>query len=381
MRIHRFINPWGSLKDKTVLLRVDFNEPVEKRKIADSFRIQSTLPVVRDLKKRGARVVIVSHLEHRDRPISFGPFVRQFERILGMKIIFVKEYSQSAIRRGAQRGIVFLENLRFHRGEETNNKVFARTLASFADLYINEAFSVSHRPHASIVGVPHYLPSYAGPLFQKEVGRLSEVFTPRHPFLLIVGGAKFATKFELLKRFLRKADAIFVGGVLANTFLCAHDIPIGISLYEPDAVDDIRKHFSKSQKILLPFDVVLAKNAKAKNAFEVRGSERIRDIGPKTVLLITALARLSKHVVWNGPLGFTENGYETGTRMLLKNLARLKNTRVILGGGDTVEVLDHLHLRHRFYHVSTGGGAMLSFLGDGTLVGIEALIKSQKRLR
>ena len=368
-----------------MLLRVDFNEPLDvggRKKIKDSFRIRATAPTIKDLVKRGARVVLAAHLEDSvtKKQLSFKPHVAEIARITGLPAAFIKNYSQSNISKAFVKSkIVLLENVRFQKGETSNDPHFARRLASLADLYINEAFSVSHRNHASIVGVPQILPSYAGPLFQKEVRALSEVLHPPRPFLFILGGAKFSTKIALLKNFLQKANAVFIGGALANTFLLAHGIDVGNSLVEKKALEDVKKHFLRSKKILLPFDAWVARK-RAKNISDIEPSEKICDVGPKTTALLSSLAKDAKYVLWNGPLGFIEGGYDQSTRELLKNLARLKRTKVTLGGGDTMDVLDAMRLHQHFYHISTGGGAMLDFLADGSLPGIEALRTAQKRM-
>lgn len=383
MRAFRLVTTPHSLRGKTVLLRVDFNEPIKKGTIKDSFRVRNTAPTIKDFKKRGARIILASHLENTvlGAPVSFSRVSRQIEKMLREKLTVVKQYSRHALERAfVKTPTVLLENLRLHRGEEANSPAFAEKLASLADIYVNEAFSVSHRAHGSIVGVPRFLPSYPGPLFQKEIARLSEALKPPHPFLLIVGGAKFKTKFALLKNFLPKADAIFLGGVLANTFLRTHGISIGESVYEKEATRDIQKHFLKSKKIILPLDVIVSKKSPPRGIFDIETGEKISDVGPETVSWLLELSRDSRYVIWNGPVGFTEGGYEEGTRALLKGLAHLTRPKVILGGGDTLMVLDRLRLHHRFYHVSTGGGAMLDFLADGTLPGIEAIIKSQRSM-
>jgi 3-phosphoglycerate kinase len=382
MRNFNFLKIPKSLKGKTVLVRVDFNEPLEHGKLADSFRIKSTAPTIHDLVSRGARVVLLAHIEDpiTKKQLSFKPLIGQLGRMLGQKIGFVSEYTEQAVMRALGKNkIVLLENVRFYKGEENNDPKFAQLLASFGDLYINEAFSVSHRAHASIVGVPCILRAYAGALFVREVKVLGDALSPKHPFLLIVGGAKFKTKFALLKKFLPKADAVFLGGVLANTFLAAHGIYVGASLVEKDALGAIKKDFLKSRKIILPFDVRVERS-RSKNAFDVGAGERIFDIGFETTRELEGLARISKYVLWNGPLGYVEKGYDKSTRDLLGALSKLSKVKVILGGGDTLAVLDRIHLHQKFYHVSTGGGAMLDFLADGSLPGIDALMRAQKKM-
>ena len=377
MRKESFIALPKKLSGATILVRVDFNESIERKKIKDSFRIHATAPTLHELRRRGARLVLIAHLEDSatKKQLSFKPHIAQISKIIGMPLAFSKIYSKKAL------GIapaVLLENIRFQNGETANDINFARRLASLGDLYINEAFSVSHRKHASIVGITKFLPSYAGPLLQKEVAALSEALKPKHPFLLIIGGAKFSTKVALLKNFLPKADAVFIGGALANTFLKAHGLEVGRSVIEKDALGQMA-NFLRSQKIILPLDAYVSQRF-AKSVFDVDKGEKIFDVGPESVKMLTGLARSAKYVLWNGPLGFIEGGYDQSTRELLKNLAKMKKTKVIIGGGDTVEVLDEMRLQQHFYHVSTGGGAMLDFLADGSLPGIDAIASAQKRM-
>lgn len=370
------------LHGKRVLVRVDFNEPVVGKQFKDGFRLRATAPTIQYLLDSGACVIMVAHLEDNEKkvPIPFKKVLSSVEKNLGCKVTLVTEYTQVALDTVFKKGSktpVLLENVRFHDGEKKNDQAFAKLLASFADIYVDDAFSAAHREHASIVGVPKYIPAYAGLLFAKELSVLSRALKPEHPFLLIIGGAKFATKFALLKRFVSKADAIFLGGVLANTFLKAHEVDIGDSLYEQDAIDDIQKHFLKSKKIILPFDARVSPGTIGRSVFEIEEGEKIGDIGPETIAVLAELARDTKYVLWNGPLGHIEEGFIDATRDLLKALAKLKKTKVILGGGDTLEVVDELRMQDSFYHVSTGGGAMLDFLADGTLPGIEALKRSR----
>ncbi len=375
-----------SLQGKKVLVRVDFNEPIEGNKLKDGFRIRAARATIDFLLKKGARPIIIAHLEDDNTklPVPFKKVLPSLEKHFGRSLLLVRDYAKRPIEHAfgiaPKNSCILLENIRLVRGEKENDPNFASLLASVADIYVNDAFSVSHRKHTSIIGITKLLPSYAGLLFEKEIKMLLPVLRPSHPFLLIVGGAKFATKFSLLKTFIPKADGVFLGGVLANTFLKAHDIEIGQSVYESNALSDIKKHFLKSKKIILPFDVRTAHSPKSKSVFEVEKGEMIGDVGMETTLMIASLARDAKYVLWNGPLGFTKGGYSASTRGLLKALAKLKRTKVILGGGDTLEIIDKLKMHDEFYHVSTGGGAMLDYLADGTLPGIEALKKSTKGL-
>ncbi len=382
MRKQSFINFPRRFSGESVLVRVDFNEPVKGGHIKDSFRMRATAPTIKNLVRIGARVILLAHIEDSvtKKQLSFAPYISQIARVLKNPVAFVKEYSKTHIEQAFKKSkVILLENVRFYKGEEANDPRFVQLLASLADMYINEAFSVSHRKHASIVGITKELPSYAGVLFQKEVRALFEATHPKHPCVLIIGGAKFSTKIGLLKSFLPKVDAAFIGGALANTFLHAQGVEIGTSVFERGALPH-GSSLLTSGKVVLPFDVRVS-HKETKSVFEVRHTEKIYDVGPRTIALLSQIARSAKMVIWNGPLGFIEGGYDAGTRALLKNLAQLKKTKVILGGGDTVEVLDAMHLAQHFYHVSTGGGAMLDFLADGTLPGIDAIVRAQKRLK
>ncbi len=374
-----FVSIPRRIPGKRILLRVDFNEPLRKGKIGDSFRIRSTAPTIHMLAKNGAAIVLISHIEDpvSKKQLSFKKIWPEIARLVGKKIFFVPKIVDVTENLLKKNKIVLLENIRFQKGETENDPNFARRLASVGDLYVNEAFSVSHRNHASIVGIPRYLPSYAGSLFQREVRALREALNPPHPFLLIVGGAKFETKFALMKSFLPRADAIFIGGALANTFLKAHGMEIGRSFFEPTAIPGIKKEFLLSKKIFFPLDAWIGKH-KTRDIYSIRKSDMIYDIGPETIAGLADLARISKLIVWNGPLGYIEKGYKKATADLLRTLSRL-GVKVILGGGDTLSILDTLRLRHKFYHVSTGGGAMLDFLADGSLPGIDAILKAQAR--
>ncbi len=378
MRQYKFVDIPKNLRGKTALVRVDFNEPLVGGRIKDSFRIKHTIPTIKLLLARGARIVLIAHIEdEKKRQLSFKPLAREISRTLGMPVFFESSYDAARVRRAAEKNIVLLENVRLHKGEEENDSAFAKLLASFADIYINEAFSVSHRNHASIVGVPRHLPAYAGLLFQREVEKLSHVLYPQKPFAVIVGGAKFETKFALLKKFVTRADAVFLGGVLANTFLAAHDLEIGKSLFEKKALGDIKKHFLLAKKIILPFDVRLDGKGRTASAFEVGKADHIYDVGPETIAILADIIQTAKTILWNGPLGYLEGGYDKGTRDLLRVLSRAKG-KVIVGGGDTLEVLDRTKVGKSFFHISTGGGAMLDFLADGALPGIDALRKNNK---
>ena len=322
----------GDLKGKKVLVRVDWNVPIEDGKVVDDFRIKKSLSTLEYLKGAGAKVVIATHLEPE-----------------GTHTKLLQTY--------VPKGMKLLENLRANPGEESNSKEFAKELASKIDLYVNEAFSVSHRRHASIVGVPLYLPSYIGLQFALEIKELSKAFYPKKPFLLILGGAKFDTKLPLLKKFIHIADDIFVGGALANNFFKEQGVDIGRSLVSEG--DFGLKELLDTGKIILPEDTIIKDG-------------KILDAGPRTMENLKSIISASKLVLWNGPLGGYENGYKVATLALAKIISE-SSCESIIGGGDTLASIKELNLFDKFSFVSTGGGAMLDFLATGTLPGIEAL--------
>lgn len=271
--------------------------------------------------------------------------------------------------------VLLLENLRQDPREKKNDDGFAKELAALADIYVNDAFSASHREHASIVGVPRHLPHYAGPLLAEEIRHLSRAFRPPHPFVIIIAGRK-PIKLLLLARFLRKADTAITGGVIANTILHKKGIRVGQSVVEDGVDKETLDAFIHSRKILLPKDVIVSRQGKDEivNIHNVQKSDIIYDIGPETVEEIRHILWGSRFVLWNGPLGYAEKGYEDSTYALAQALIK-GGKKSIVGGGDTIAYLNKKNILHKFPFVSTGGGAMLEFLAERTLPGIEALMK------
>jgi phosphoglycerate kinase len=345
------------VRGKKVILRVDFNVPVEKGKVEDDFRIKRTLPTIKFLKKKGARIILISHVTD-GRTKSLKPMAQYLKvKFLPDKKIDLIKKKIDKIKNGE---VVLLENIRNYPGEEKNDKKFTKKLAQCGDIYINDAFSVSHREHASVVGITKYLPSYAGLLFEEELKNLSSAFKPKHPFLLILGGIKFKTKLGVLEKFLKTADQIFIGGALANNFFKAQGVNIDNSVFDPEV--NIKKYL-RNPKIILPIDL------KTKNG-------TILDAGAGTINNLAKIIKESKFVLWNGPLGdFEKKGFEKGTQKLAKLIAN-SNTQSIIGGGDTVAAVRKFGIPlGKFSFVSTAGGALLEFLAKGTLPGIEALEK------
>jgi phosphoglycerate kinase len=267
---------------------------------------------------------------------------------------------------------LLLQNLRSTTAEEENDIDFAKTLASYADYYVNDAFAVSHRAHASIVGIPKYIPSYAGITFMEEYTELTKAFTPEHPSLFILGGAKFETKAPLIEKYAEEYTHAFIGGANANDFLKGKGYEVGTSLLSP--VDLSKSPLLKKENILLPVDVI-AVTGTSKRAVACDGvlpHEKILDIGPKSIALLAPCIAEAKTILWNGPLGYYEGGHDDATKACAKLIAE-SSAHSIIGGGDTVAAIESLGLQDSFSFLSTSGGAMLEFLEKKTLPGIEAL--------
>lgn len=372
-----------------VLVRADFNVPIVNGAVGDDFRIRAALPTIDFLRNKGAVVILMSHLESIDGDIlSLEPIAKHLTKI-GQPVTFIKDLKSAhemiegrsvgkgvATKDGVRGGALFLlENLRFSEGEKKNDKKFAQSLASLADIYVNEAFSASHREHASIVGVPQFLPSYAGLQFEKEVTHLSKAFNPSHPFFFVLGGAKFDTKLPLIERFSKVADAMFLGGALGNDALKARGIDVGDSKISDGAID-ISNIVSRTN-ILVPVDSIIQDHS-VKNVADLAAHDQIFDPGPKTLELIRENINGAKFILWNGPLGPYENGFIEGTEAVAKMIAERTeggagSVESIVGGGDTLAAIANLGIEDKFTFVSSGGGAMLEFLAKGTLPGIEAL--------
>jgi phosphoglycerate kinase len=358
-----------SLKGKRVLLRLDLNVPIKNNKIIDDFRIKKILPTIKFLKSKKAKVVIVSHIGRSGNESLklIAKYIKSdfFPETIGKEV----EAFVSNMKDG---DVVLLENLRKNIGEKKNDKKFAESLANLGDIYVNDAFSVSHREHVSIVSLPKLLPSYCGLLMKEEIKNLYISKNPLRPFLFILAGAKFKTKLPLIEKYLKIADNVFVGGALANNFFKAKGIDIGKSLVEEDGID--LKKIMRSKKLILPVDVVVEKNKKILigSPSIIGSSGEVVDDGPETVKELQNIISKAKLVLFNGPLGNYEKGYDKSTIDLLKVITKSR-ARSIVGGGDTAYIINKLKIENKFTFVSTGGGAMIEFLAKGTLVGIEAL--------
>ena len=350
--------PVSALRGKRVLVRVDLNVPLEDGVVVDDFRIRKVLPTIDYLLRECAHLTIAAHLGD-DGSEDIDPVHRKLLELLSHE---------------GEVKITMLPNLRANPGEISNDPQFAEELAKKADIYINEAFSVSHREHASIVGVPNYLPSYAGFLFEQEVKNLSRALAPVHPFAVIIGGVKFKTKIPLAEKFLLLADQVFVSGALCIDFFRAKGYEMGRSVASVPPLD--LSGFLANPKISLPRDLVTDEH-KTKLVTELLPGEAMLDVGPGTIDEMKEKLRGVKMILWNGPLGDYELGFVGGTDALARIIAGSPAFSIV-GGGDTVASLEKLQLLDRFGFVSTAGGAMLDFLAYETLPGIEALIRKRK---
>jgi phosphoglycerate kinase len=363
-----------SLKDKRVLVRVDFNVPMSNGKIIDDFRIKKALPTIEYLQKKGATVILLAHLGEGKE--SLAPIaVRLKKHVPNLEFIQTSLYSdetEDSIKGMKKGAIALLENIRREEGEVKNAPSFARALSRLGDVYVNDAFPVSHRLHSSIVGIPKHLPSYAGFQMMEEVKNLSKAFEPSHPFLFILGGAKFETKIPLIKKFLKNADTVFVAGALMNDFFRAKGYEVGTSLVDNQNFNI--PSLMKYKTLLLPSDVEVAKGSKIRfvKPSDVNHDEAIVDIGPETIKTLEDHISKAKFILWNGPLGKYETGFGGATEKVLKLIAK-SNAHSVIGGGDTVALISKLKLEDKLGFVSTGGGATLDFLATGTLPGIKAL--------
>ena len=382
---------------KTVLVRLDLNVPMQAGRVTDATRITRVVPTLQYLMERHAKVVILSHLGRPkgkfDPSQSLAPLVDKLSAALWDRPVrFSPDCVGSAARlavEGAEAGdVVLMENLRFHAEEEGNDPEFARAIAQLGDCFVNDAFSCSHRAHASIVGINPYMPSAAGRLMQEEVGALEGLSDPARPMTAIVGGAKVSTKLELLGNLVGKVDALVIGGAMANTFLAAQGVDVGASLCEHNMADTAREILAtaagKGCRIVLPTDVVVAKKfaAFAENLVcgvkDIPADGMVLDIGPASLLALQEVIAGSKTLVWNGPMGaFETTPFDATTVQVARMVAhacRAGTLHAVAGGGDTVAALSHAGVARELSYLSTAGGAFLEWLEGKELPGIAALV-------
>jgi len=383
------------LKNKKVLMRVDYNVSLlEGSRVGDDTRIAQTLPTIEYLLKNGCSMFLLSHLGRPEgkkiAKYSLLPVAKYLQKLLGRKVNFIKEYIDGPelmekVRRVENNSVNMLENIRFYPQEEANDDKFARKLASLGEVFVNDAFGVDHRAHASTVGVTNYLPAVAGFLLETEVDMITRATErPKKPLVAIIGGAKAETKITLIDRLLEKADTLIVGGGVANTFLKAWGYKIGKSLVDYEMVELAKRLIWKAARsktrLLLPSDVIagdLKKNMVygTVKVEEIQDNQQALDIGPKTQAEFGAAISRAKTIIWNGPMGVFENEkFSGGTEFVYHAIAENRNSFSIVGGGDTLAAVNREDYLKTIDHVSTGGGAMLEFIEKGSLPGIDALL-------
>ena len=383
------------VKNKRILVRVDFNVDLdEKGNIIDDFRIQKILPLIKFLKEKGAeKIILISHLGQPKKndfwteKFTLKPIAVYLEKTLKEKVIFcpLKDFKEikEEIDQSEKGAVWLLENIRYHEAEEKNDRDFARELSQLGDLYINEAFSVSHREVASICAITEFLPSYPGFLFEEEIKHLDNIIVnPESPIVVILGGVKVEDKLPLIETFSSKADWLLIGGVIANTILKAWNFEIGNSLYEEKMIGKAKNLGSKTAELMLPGDfLVLTQNQQKKNRKlgQVEKGDNILDIGPVTAYTFGKIIQKAATIFWNGPMGKIEDKrFEDGTKTIIEAILENKTAKIIIGGGDTLMAFKILkpeykiqNTEYRFF--STGGGVMIKYLAGKPLLGLKVL--------
>jgi phosphoglycerate kinase len=383
------------VRGKRVLVRVDLNVPMENGRVGDRTRLERTAPTISEIAGKGGRAILLSHLgrpKERNAADSLEPVAGALGEVLGRPVAFADDCvgpsAEAAVNAMKDGDVLCLENTRFHRGEEKNDPAFVDGLAALGDIWVNDAFSVSHRAHASTEGVAHKLPAYAGRSLEAELAAVTAALEkPERPLAAIVGGAKVSTKLDLLGHLLKKVDILIIGGGMANTFLAAQGRAVGKSLCEHDlaqtALDILHQAKVENREIVLPVDVVVAKEFRANPptrvvpVSEVAADEMILDIGPLTVEHVVSVLARTKTLVWNGPFGaFETEPFDAGTVAVAEAAAELTQAgrlKSIAGGGDTVAALNAANAALRFTYVSAAGGAFLEWMEGKALPGVEVL--------
>jgi phosphoglycerate kinase len=382
---------------KRVIVRADLNVPIKNGKVTDATRLERVVPGLKALADRGAKVIVISHFGRPkgiDPDLSLRPVAATLENLLGRPVTFGEDCigpaAEAAVQSLKNGDVALLENLRFHKGEEKNDPEFAAVLAKLGDLFVGDAFSCSHRAHASTEGLTHHLPSFAGPLLMEEIGALRTALEkPERPTAALVGGAKVSTKIPVLTNLVAKVDTLIIGGGMANTFLQAMGTAVGKSLAEPEFAGTARDIMSEAKikgcEIILPVDAVIAREFKEGAASEVvqigsvPDDAMILDVGPKSVAHVTKVLDGTKTLLWNGPMGaFEISPFGEGTSAIARAAAALTKAHKLVsvaGGGDTVAALNAANVTGDFTYVSTAGGAFLEWLEGRELPGVAALAR------
>lgn len=377
----------ANLSQKRVLVRVDFNVPINKGQVADDFRIQKTLPLINYLKRHKVkRIILISHLgqpkNSKQKKFSLKPIALFLEKILKEKVYFFPEKIGSSVLENKldklnQGEICLLENIRYYPAEEANDDNFAKKLASLADIYINEAFSASHRKSASLVAITKYLPSYPGFLFEEEIKNLNRFLkSKKRPIVIILGGAKIKDKLPLMEKFLPSADYVLVGGVMANTILKARNFEIGKSIYEKEVISEAKSINPQKGKLILPddFKVLSRGKVESRKLEEIKPADIIFDIGQNSADFYEKIILQAKTIFWNGPMGkIEEPEFSLGTEKIKKTILKNKKALTVIGGGDTISIFQGRLPKRNNLFFSTGGGATLAYLSGQNLAGVVAL--------
>jgi triosephosphate isomerase len=375
------------LKNKRALVRVNFDVPLDKKgNIEDDFRIKESMPTLEYLIKNKCRVILISHLGRPEgknlKKYSLRPIAKRLEELFKKEVDFSIKSSGKQVGKMVEamnpEDILMLENLRFDAREEKNSAEFAQELSKFGDVFINEAFSVCHREHASIVGIPDYLPSAVGFSLEKEIKELNKIlFHPQKPFIAIIGGAKISTKIKVINKFLHIADRVLIGGALANTIFAKQGFDMADSTIDKESFSDADKINLKNPKLFLPIDLGVwdGERAHYREVGNLKKGERALDIGLKTIDLFTSLIKGAKTIVWNGPLGLiTQKPFDKSSIEAVEAIHK-SGAYSVVGGGDTIAFINEIKKEKVFSYLSTGGGAMLDYLANETLPGIEALVQ------
>ncbi|MEX1052438.1 MAG: phosphoglycerate kinase [Patescibacteria group bacterium] len=382
------------INNKTVLLRVDFNVALTKSaKVADDYRIRQSIPTIKYLLSKKNKILLISHLgrpNNKETKLSLKPVVKHLQKLLPKNKIdlvedFTTEKGIKKIESQKTNEVLMLENIRYYKEEQKNTPSFSKKLASLADVFVNDAFGVSHRENASVTGVAKFVPSYGGLLLKKEIETISKILNnPKKPYVAIIGGAKISTKIEFVDKLLGFTDFLLIGGGVADTMLKAQGFEIGKSLTDKKEEKLAKKLFDLAKKkkteIVLPLDVVIGNSTATNNLTETRKignvpkQKYILDIGPETEARFGSIISEAKTIVWNGPLGYFENKlFRRGTDFIYYAITQNSKALSIVGGGSTLAAISKKEYLEKITHISTGGGAMLEFIEKGTLPGIEAL--------